>query len=214
MTESVPEPAATGEGAAERTEEVAAAGTAATAPATAAPVAGPATAPAGAVAPAGAAATATPASPAGPVKRDWRGNRPFWGGLLVTLGGAEILFTLWAPLPVLLHISLVGLAGYLVPSVMLLCGLLILFNPTQRLFYSILAALASLGSWVTSNLGGFVIGMLLGIVGACLTFGWVPDQPLRRGRQRREDRRAARRAGAGTGAGAAGAGAGAGAAGA
>ncbi|OEV35400.1 hypothetical protein HS99_0032515 [Kitasatospora aureofaciens] len=114
--------------------------------------------------------------------------------MLVTLGGAEILFTLWAPLPLLLHISLVGLAGYLVPSVMLLCGLLILFNPTQRLFYSVLAVLASLASWVTSNLGGFLIGMLLGVVGACLTFGWLPDQPLRRGRQRREDRRAQRRA--------------------
>ncbi|MFD5463439.1 DUF6114 domain-containing protein [Kitasatospora sp. NPDC127059] len=166
-------------------------GTAAAPAATAASVAGPA------AAPDGAAATAAPASPAGPAKRDWRGKRPFWGGLLVTLGGAEILFTLWAPLPLLLHISLVGLAGYLVPSVMVLCGLLILFNPTQRLFYSILAVLASLGSWVTSNLGGFLIGMLLGIVGACLTFGWLPDQPLRRGRQRLEDRRAERRAGVG-----------------
>ncbi|MFG3228487.1 DUF6114 domain-containing protein [Kitasatospora sp. NPDC048194] len=133
----------------------------------------------------------------GPVRRDWRGGRPFWGGLLVTLGGAEILFTLWAPLPVLLHIGMAGLAGYLVPVVMVVCGLLILFNPGQRLFYSILAVLASLATWVTSNLGGFLIGMLLGVVGSCLTFGWLPDQPLRRGRQRREDRRAQRRAAAG-----------------
>ncbi|MET8539873.1 DUF6114 domain-containing protein [Kitasatospora sp. NPDC004799] len=140
-----------------------------------------------------AAPAAEPA--ARPVKRDWRGRRPFWGGLLVTLGGAEILFTLKAPLPVILHIGMQGLAGYLVPAVMVLCGLLILFNPAQRLFYSILALLASLGSWVTSNLGGFVIGMLLGVVGACVTFGWLPDQPLRQGRQRRLERREARRAG-------------------
>ncbi|MFI9161537.1 DUF6114 domain-containing protein [Kitasatospora aureofaciens] len=166
-------------------------GTAATPAAATAPAAGPAAATAASEA---SAPTAAPASLAGPVRRDWRGRRPFWGGLLVTLGGAEILFTLWAPLPLLLHISLVGLAGYLVPSVMLLCGLLILFNPTQRLFYSVLAVLASLASWVTSNLGGFLIGMLLGVVGACLTFGWLPDQPLRRGRRRREDRRAQRRA--------------------
>ncbi|WP_435796359.1 DUF6114 domain-containing protein [Kitasatospora aureofaciens] len=191
MTESVPEPAATGEGAVARAEAVTAQGTAATPAAATATAAGPAAAPAASEA---SAPTAAPASPAAPVRRDWRGRRPFWGGLLVTLGGAEILFTLWAPLPLLLHISLVGLAGYLVPSVMLLCGLLILFNPTQRLFYSVLAVLASLASWVTSNLGGFLIGMLLGVVGACLTFGWLPDQPLRRGRQRREDRRAQRRA--------------------
>ncbi|WP_432277622.1 DUF6114 domain-containing protein [Kitasatospora brasiliensis] len=141
-----------------------------------------------------AAPAAEPA--ASPVKRDWRGRRPFWGGLLVTLGGAEILFTLKAPLPVILHIGMQGLAGYLVPAVMLLCGLLILFNPAQRLFYSFIALLASLATWITSNLGGFVIGMLLGVVGACLTFGWLPDQPLRQGRQRRLERRQARQAGA------------------
>ncbi|WP_371515724.1 DUF6114 domain-containing protein [Kitasatospora sp. NBC_01300] len=160
MTESVPEPAGSGEGVAE-----------------------------GAVGTAPAPAPATTR----PVKRDWRGQRPFWGGLLVLFGGAEILFTLRAPLPVVLHIGMQGLAGYLVPAVMVLCGLLILFNPAQRLFYSILAVLAALASWLTSNLGGFVIGMLLGLVGACLTFGWLPDQPLRRGRQRREDRRQERR---------------------
>ncbi|MFJ8623045.1 DUF6114 domain-containing protein [Kitasatospora sp. NPDC093550] len=114
--------------------------------------------------------------------------------MLVLLGGAEILFTLRAPLPVVLHIGMQGLAGYLVPAVMVLCGLLILFNPAQRLFYSILAVLASLATWVTSNLGGFLIGMTLGVVGSCLTFGWLPDQPLRRGRQRRLDRREERRA--------------------
>ncbi|MEV7186759.1 DUF6114 domain-containing protein [Kitasatospora sp. NPDC093102] len=174
MTESVPEQAGTGEATAARGEGVASEGTAA--------------APAQAVA----APAAEPA--ARPVKRDWRGKRPFWGGLLVTLGGAEILFTLKAPLPVILHIGMQGLAGYLVPAVMVLCGLLILFNPAQRLFYSILAVLASLASWVTSNLGGFLVGMLLGVVGACLTFGWLPDQPLRQGRQRRLERREARRA--------------------
>ncbi|MFE7563264.1 DUF6114 domain-containing protein, partial [Kitasatospora sp. NPDC057500] len=128
-------------------------------------------------------AEADPAPPAArsrPSWRGWRGRRPFWGGVLVLSGGAEILFTLRAPLPVVLHIGLQGLSGYLVPTVMVVCGLLILFNPAQRLFYSILAVLASLGSWLTSNLGGFLIGMLFGVAGSCLTFGWLPDQPPRR----------------------------------
>ncbi|MET8704540.1 DUF6114 domain-containing protein [Kitasatospora sp. NPDC004723] len=115
-----------------------------------------------------------------PAWRGWRGRRPFWGGVLILSGGAEILFTLRAPLPVVLHIGLQGLSGYLVPTVMVLCGLLVLFNPAQRLFYSVLAVLASLGSWLTSNLGGFLIGMLCGVIGSCLTFGWLPDQPPRR----------------------------------
>lgn len=118
--------------------------------------------------------------------RGWRGRRPFWGGVLVLFGGAEILFTLRAPLPIVLHIGIQGLAGYLVPAVMVLCGLLILFNPAQRLFYSILAVLASLGSWLTSNLGGFLLGMLFGVVGSCLAFGWLPDQPPRRRWLRRD----------------------------
>ncbi|MFJ9949733.1 DUF6114 domain-containing protein [Kitasatospora sp. NPDC091207] len=108
--------------------------------------------------------------------------------MLVLLGGAEILFTLKAPLPVILHIGMQGLAGYLVPVVMVICGVLILFNPAQRLFYSVLGVLASLASWLTSNLGGFLIGMMLGVVGACLAFGWLPDQPPRRRRARRAAR--------------------------
>ncbi|MFF4535681.1 DUF6114 domain-containing protein [Streptomyces aureus] len=112
--------------------------------------------------------------------RRWRANRPFWGGLLLTLGGAEILLTEKASLKVVLHIGMQGLAGYLLPTTMLLCGLLILFNPAQRLFYSLLGILLSLGTWVTSNLGGFFVGLLLGAVGSCLAFGWLPDQEPRR----------------------------------
>jgi uncharacterized membrane protein YeaQ/YmgE (transglycosylase-associated protein family) len=52
--------------------------------------------------------------------------------------------------------------------------------------------LLSLGSWITSNMGGFFIGMLLGVVGSCLTFGWLPDQEPRQSRRAR--RRAAKSA--------------------
>jgi len=108
--------------------------------------------------------------------RRWRHTRPFLGGLLVTLGGAEILASERAPLPLVIHIGLQGLAGYLVPVVLVLCGLLLLFHPVQQTFYSILAILLALGSWVTSNLGGFFVGMLLGLVGGCLAFAWQRGQ--------------------------------------
>ncbi|BBC32088.1 hypothetical protein SGFS_033820 [Streptomyces graminofaciens] len=122
--------------------------------------------------------------------REWRGHRPFAGGLLLTLGGAEILVTMKAPLPVILHIGMQGLAGYLLPTLMLTCGLLILFNPAQRLFYSVIGILLSLGTWLTSNLGGFVIGLLMGAIGSTLTFGWLPDQEPRRNRKDRARERA------------------------
>jgi Family of unknown function (DUF6114) len=102
----------------------------------------------------------------------WRHSRPFWGGLLVLLGGAEILLSERAPLPVVIHVGIQGLAGYLVPAVLLLCGLLLWFTPEQRTFYSILAVLLALGSWITSNLGGFFVGMAMGLVGGSLAFAW------------------------------------------
>ena len=109
--------------------------------------------------------------------RGWRRTRPFWGGLLILLGGAEILFSEKAAFKVILHIGLQGLAGYLLPAVMVLCGLLVWFTPAQRTFYAILSVLLSLGTWVTSNLGGFIIGMLLGLIGGSLAFGWAPRRP-------------------------------------
>ncbi|MFE1441225.1 DUF6114 domain-containing protein [Streptomyces sp. NPDC058739] len=126
--------------------------------------------------------------------RRWRGTRPFWGGLLLALAGSEILLTMKASFKVVLHVGMQGLAGYLLPVLMVLCGLLILFSPAQRLFYSLTGLLLSLGTWVTSNLGGFLLGLLLGATGSCLAFGWLPDQEPRRGRGRR--RRAARAAAA------------------
>jgi hypothetical protein len=111
--------------------------------------------------------------------RDWRRSRPFWGGLLVALGGAEILLSVRAPLPVILHIGPQGLAGYLVPLILLICGVLLLANPHQRLFYAVVSILLALVSWLTSNLGGFLVGMLLALIGGCLAFAWSPIRQRR-----------------------------------
>jgi Family of unknown function (DUF6114) len=119
-------------------------------------------------------------TPAGAARRGgfgrWRRSRPFWGGLLIILGGGWILFTEKAPLSAVVHFGMQGLAGYAIPLVIALCGVLLWVNPAQRLFYSILAVLLSLGTWVTSNLGGFLIGMLLGLVGGSLAFAWSPPR--------------------------------------
>ncbi|MFF0079453.1 DUF6114 domain-containing protein [Streptomyces canus] len=126
----------------------------------------------------------------------WVYGRPFFGGLWLTLGGAWILLTMKASVKVVLHIGMQGLAGYLLPTLMVLLGLLILFSPDQRLFYSITGVLISMGTWVTSNLGGFMVGLLLGVAGSVLTFGWLPDQDRRMSRrERREQGREAERPG-------------------
>lgn len=117
---------------------------------------------------------ASPGARAWRVWRGWRRSRPFWGGLFVLLGGVEILLTVWAPLGVVLHVGMQNFIGYLVPYVIILLGLLLWFNPAQRIFYSLIAMLCALGSWLTSNMGGFVFGLLLTLVGAALAFAWAP----------------------------------------
>jgi len=114
--------------------------------------------------------------------RRWRRTRPFWGGLLIIFGGAEMLLSEQAPLPIVIHVGLQGLAGYLVPIVLVLCGLLLWLSPVQQTFYSVLAVVLSLVSWITSNLGGFFVGLTLGVVGGALAFAWTrgeePVPPL------------------------------------
>ena len=105
--------------------------------------------------------------------RAWRRARPFWGGLLVVLGGGEILLSELASLPLVIHIGVHGLASYLVPVLLLICGLLLWFHLSLRTLYSVLAILLALGSWITSNLGGFFAGMLLCLIGGSLAFAWV-----------------------------------------
>ena len=123
--------------------------------------------------------------------RGWRHTRPFWGGLLVLLGGGEILLTYRASFGIVLHFGLYGLAGYLVPAMLVLLGALIIFDPVHRTFYSVLAVLAALGTWLTSNLGGFFLGMLLGLIGGSMAFGWqYGERPARKRRRVRSRTRA------------------------
>jgi Family of unknown function (DUF6114) len=127
--------------------------------------------------------SATPTSHAAPSRpslytrfRGWRRGRPFVGALLAIIGGAEILLTVSAPLPVVIHFGIVSLLGFAVPILMILCGLMLWFAPHPRAFYASLILLLSLASWITSNLGGFFIGLLIGIVGGSMALAWSPNK--------------------------------------
>ncbi|GIH09561.1 hypothetical protein Rhe02_76280 [Rhizocola hellebori] len=119
---------------------------------------------------------ALPAPSARRTFRQWRRSRPFWGGLLVVLGGLEIIATIRAPLPVVMHVGMQGAIGYLIPFIIVICGFLIVFTPDQRIWNSCVAMVLALATWLTSNLGGFLLGMLLTLVGAALAFAWRPGQ--------------------------------------
>jgi hypothetical protein len=95
------------------------------------------------------------------------------------IAGAELLLI---PLPMhsmglILHIGIGGISGILIGAVLIVAGLLLWFNPAQRLFYSIVAVLLAIAALVASNLGGFLIGTILGVVGGSLGFAWTPLPP-------------------------------------
>lgn len=123
--------------------------------------------------------------------RAWRKSRPFWGAVLILLGGSEIFLTGLSPLKVVVHLGLEGLAGQAIPILMIVCGALLLISPDQRLFYAVIAFLASAGSWITSNLGGFVFGLLLGLIGSSMAIAWGPVTESTPRTRRRRRRRAA-----------------------
>jgi len=108
--------------------------------------------------------------------RVWRRQRPFWAGLLAMLGGLEILMIPLAPLSVVIHQGIAGISGILMGVLMILMGLVMWFQPHLRTIAGIATVLFSLTSFVTSNFGGFLLGMLLGITGGALSFAWAPDE--------------------------------------
>ena len=109
--------------------------------------------------------------------RRWRRGRPFWGGVITILSG--VVFFLSG------HITFGGIKisfgpeeflGWVIPLLLVLCGLLMLLTPAQRIFYGVLAAAISVGGLLGLNLGGFIVGMLLGMVGGALGASWAPVQ--------------------------------------
>ncbi|MEU7842962.1 DUF6114 domain-containing protein [Micromonospora sp. NPDC049114] len=110
--------------------------------------------------------------------RRWQRSRPFWGGLLTALAGVEMFASTRMTLNGLsFHSGATGLLSLLIPVILVACGLLLWFTPAQRLFYSIVAAVTAVYSLIGLNLGGFFVGLLLGIVGSALAFAWTPTSP-------------------------------------
>ncbi|WP_372463817.1 DUF6114 domain-containing protein [Streptomyces pinistramenti] len=106
--------------------------------------------------------------------RRWRTGRPFWGGLAAVLAGAEICAIPLAPLKIMLQQGIAGIPSVLMGLVMILMGLSAWFAPYYRGIAGVLTVLFSAAALVMSNLGGFLIGTVLGIIGGALIFAWQP----------------------------------------
>ncbi|MFF1869567.1 DUF6114 domain-containing protein [Kitasatospora herbaricolor] len=110
--------------------------------------------------------------------RSWRRTRPFWAGLLAMIAGVPIMYLPYA------HLSLGGMtvamsttagAGSLIIGILLMVlGLTAWFQPAVRVFAGVATTLLTLVSIPVSNLAGFGLALIPGLVGGGLMVSWAP----------------------------------------
>ena len=110
--------------------------------------------------------------------RAWRGERPFWAGLFIIFGGLPIAYFPYANLQIghlTLAMATTAGAGSLIIGVLLVVlGVSLWFQKHVRVFAGVAAILLALVSIPVSNLGGFLVGFLLALVGGAMAVAWAP----------------------------------------
>ncbi|MFD9741117.1 DUF6114 domain-containing protein [Umezawaea sp. NPDC059074] len=121
--------------------------------------------------------------------RDWRRGRPFWAGLFVALSGLIILAPPYANLKlgdlVISIKTLGGVSALLIGVLLLICAGALWVRPAFRFPAGVIAVLLSLIALVTTNLGGFLLGTILGLLGGALAVSWT-DRPKRKAKRRKK----------------------------
>lgn len=121
--------------------------------------------------------------------RRWRKTRPFWAGIWTMLGGALIAYVPATAFKFFLMASGSLVLGVLVGVFIGVSGLMLWFIKPLRIFLGVVIVLLSLASFMTSDFGGLILGMLMGLIGGSLALAWVPQKTT--WRQRRRARQAA-----------------------
>ncbi len=109
--------------------------------------------------------------------RLWCGRRPFAAGLLLVLGGLELMAVSWVGLGFLRFTGTAGASSWALGALLVTAGATTWWNPALRHFAGVLAGVLSLVSLIAANVGGLLVGFLLAAVGSALALAWVPQPP-------------------------------------
>lgn len=109
--------------------------------------------------------------------RRFRWTRPFWGGLWLLSGGAIMAWLPLSPITDIVRAGLGAVGGVLLGLMLLSLGVLTWLSPSHRKAVGFLAILIGLVSYPVTNFGGFVVGMLLAIVGGAMACTWTSNKP-------------------------------------
>jgi hypothetical protein len=123
----------------------------------------------------------------------WRRGRPFWAGLFVAGGAFIILVPPYANLKlgdmVVSIQTLGGVSALLIGSLLAICAVSLWVAPKFRLAAGIVTVLLSLVALVVTNLGGFLVGTILSLLGGALAVAWTnaPKEPKKAKREHRTE---------------------------
>jgi len=105
--------------------------------------------------------------------RLWRKQRPFWGSLFLMLAGILVLGGPMSLFPMVMISGGTITEGLLVGALLVTMGLLQLLSASHALATGSIALVLSFASILVA-LGGFGIGVFLGIIGSALGIAWRP----------------------------------------
>lgn len=118
--------------------------------------------------------------------RAFRRTRPFWGGLWCIAAGAWIVRSMFFTFLLAVSGGWSYSAGYILGGSLVLFGLVAWFAPHYRALVGVLAVLLGLAAFVAANLGGYLLGSVLAILGGSMVWAWGEKAPKRaRGGRRR-----------------------------
>jgi len=106
--------------------------------------------------------------------RSWAKRRPFVGGVLLALAGVELFFSGQLDLGrIQIQFGIEGLQATVIPVAMIALGVLAILMPQHHVFYGVIALALAVYAVIGVNLGGFMIGTLLGIIGGVLVAAYL-----------------------------------------
>ncbi|MDX8030861.1 DUF6114 domain-containing protein [Lentzea sp. BCCO 10_0856] len=123
----------------------------------------------------------------------WRRGRPFWAGLFVAGGAFIIMFPPFFGVKlgdIVISIqTLGGVSALMIGSLLAICAVSLWVAPKFRLAAGIVTVLLSLVALVVTNMGGFLFGTILSLLGGALAVAWTnePKEPKKSRKAKRED---------------------------
>ncbi|GAA2777996.1 DUF6114 domain-containing protein [Kitasatospora sp. CM 4170] len=113
------------------------------------------------------------------VFRNFRRSRPFYGGLLAMFAGVPIMYFPYAKLSLngmtVAMATTAGAGSLIIGILLIVLGLTAWFQSAVRIFAGVATMLLTLVSIPVSNLSGFGMSLLPGLIGGGLMVAWAPN---------------------------------------